>query len=142
MKVYYDRDANVGALRERRVAVIGYGSQGFAQSNNLKDSGVDVTVGLKADSPSRAKAEGAGLKVLPVAQAAAEADVVMILVPDEVASDVYAREVAESMTPGKYLSDSPTRRPSAAGAPGSSRPLSARRPRQTSSASRPCSAAA
>jgi ketol-acid reductoisomerase len=104
MKVYYDRDANVGALRERRVAVIGYGSQGFAQSNNLKDSGVDVTVGLKADSPSWAKAEGAGLKVLPVAQAAAEADIVMMLVPDEQAADVYAREVAESMTPGKYLS--------------------------------------
>jgi ketol-acid reductoisomerase len=104
MKVYYDRDANVGALRERRVAVIGYGSQGFAQSNNLKDSGIDVTVGLKADSPSRAKAEAAGLKVLPVAQAAAEADIVMMLVPDEQAADVYAREVAESMTPGKYLS--------------------------------------
>jgi ketol-acid reductoisomerase len=104
MKVYYDSDANVGALRERRVAVIGYGSQGFAQSNNLKDSGVDVTVGLKADSPSRAKAEAVGLKVLPVAQAAAEADIVMMLVPDEQAADVYAREVAESMTPGKYLS--------------------------------------
>ncbi|MDT5269164.1 MAG: ketol-acid reductoisomerase [Acidobacteriota bacterium] len=104
MKVYYDRDANVGALQERRVAVIGYGSQGFAQSNNLKDSGVDVTVGLKADSPSRAKAEAAGLKVLPVAQAAAEADIVMMLVPDEQAADVYVREVAESMTPGKYLS--------------------------------------
>ena len=104
MKVYYDKDANVGALRERRVAVIGYGSQGFAQSNNLKDSGIDVTVGLKTGSPSWAKAEGAGLKVLPVAQAAAEADIVMMLVPDEVASDVYAREVAESMTPGKYLS--------------------------------------
>ncbi|HEX8502327.1 MAG TPA: ketol-acid reductoisomerase [Pyrinomonadaceae bacterium] len=104
MKVYYDRDANAGALRERRVAVIGYGSQGFAQANNLKDSGVDVTVGLKAGSASRAKAEAAGLKVLPVAEAAAEADLVMMLVPDEVASDVYAREVAESMTPGKYLS--------------------------------------
>ncbi|HEX8149677.1 MAG TPA: ketol-acid reductoisomerase [Pyrinomonadaceae bacterium] len=104
MKVYYDKDADAGALRERRVAVIGYGSQGFAQSNNLKDSGVDVTVGLKAGSPSRAKAEAAGLKVLPVAQAAAEADIVMMLVPDEQAADVYAREVAESMTPGKYLS--------------------------------------
>src|SRR5919202_268540 len=103
MKVYYDKDANLDALRERRVAVIGYGSQGFAQSNNLKDSGCDVTVGLKADSPSCAKAERAGLKVLPVAEAAAESDVVMMLVPDEVAPDVYAREVAESMTPGKYL---------------------------------------
>ncbi|HZT58968.1 MAG TPA: ketol-acid reductoisomerase [Pyrinomonadaceae bacterium] len=103
MKVYYDKDADLGALRQRRIAVIGYGSQGFAQSNNLKDSGCDVTVGLKTDSPSRAKAERAGLKVLPVAEAAAEADVVMMLVPDEVAADVYAREVAESMTPGKYL---------------------------------------
>ena len=64
MKVYYDRDANVGALRERRVAVIGYGSQGFAQSNNLKDSGIDVTVGLKTGSPSWAKAEGARLKLV------------------------------------------------------------------------------
>ena len=201
MKVYYDRDANAGALRERRVAVIGYGSQGFAQSNNLKDSGVDVVVGLKADSPSRAKAEAAGLKVLPVAHAAAEADLVMMLVPDESAADVYAREVAESMTPGKYLSFShgfsihygfikppedvsvlmvapkgpghlvrseyvrgagvpcllavhqdpaatransgwPTPRPSAVGAPGSSRRRFARRPRPTSSASRPCCAAA
>jgi ketol-acid reductoisomerase len=103
MKVYYDCDADLGALRGRRVAVIGYGSQGFAQSNNLKDSGCDVTVGLKSDSPSRAKAERAGLKVLPVAEAAAEADVVMMLVPDEAAPDVYAREVAESMTPGKCL---------------------------------------
>ncbi len=103
MKVYYDKDADLGALRQRRIAVIGYGSQGFAQSNNLKDSGCDVTVGLKTDSPSRATAERAGLKVLPVAEAAAEADVVMMLVPDEVAADVYAREVAESMTPGKYL---------------------------------------
>src|SRR5947209_4150326 len=103
MKVYYDKDADLSALRERRIAVVGYGSQGFAQSNNLTDSGCDVTVGLKPDSPSRAKAERAGLKVLPVAEAAAESDIVMMLVPDEVASDVYAREVAESMTPGKYL---------------------------------------
>ncbi|HEV2863492.1 MAG TPA: ketol-acid reductoisomerase [Pyrinomonadaceae bacterium] len=103
MKVYYDNDANLNALRERRVAVIGYGSQGFAQSNNLKDSGIDVTIGLKADSPSVRKAEAAGLRVLPVERAAAESDVVMMLVPDEQASDVYARHVAESMTPGKYL---------------------------------------
>jgi ketol-acid reductoisomerase len=103
MKVYYDRDANLNALRERRVAVIGYGSQGFAQANNLKDSGCDVVVGLRSDSPSRAKAEDAGLSVLPVERAAAEADLVMMLVPDEQASDVYARHVAESMGPGKYL---------------------------------------
>ena len=103
MNVYYDKDANPNALRGKRIAVIGYGSQGFAQANNLKDSGCKVTVGLRTDSPSRAKAEQAGLRVLPVAEAAAEAEIVMMLVPDELASDVYARDVAESITPGKYL---------------------------------------
>src|SRR5437763_7953194 len=103
MKIYYDKDANAAALREKRIAVIGYGSQGFAQSNNLRESGCNVTVGLRADSPSRAKAERFGLCVRPVAEAAAEADIVMMLVPDELAADVYARDIAESMTPGKYL---------------------------------------
>ena len=103
MNVYYDKDANPNALRNKRIAVIGYGSQGFAQANNLKDSGCNVTVGLRTHSSSRAKAEKAGLRVLPVAEAAAEADIVMMLVPDELASDAYARDVAESITPGKYL---------------------------------------
>src|SRR5215472_2371520 len=103
MKLYYDSDADPNALRAKRIAVIGYGSQGFAQSNNLKESGCDVIVGLRRDSPSVAKAEAAGLRVLSVADAAAEADVVMMLVPDELAPEVYAREVAESMTPGRYL---------------------------------------
>jgi ketol-acid reductoisomerase len=103
MNVYYDKDANPKTLSNTRIAVIGYGSQGFAQSNNLRESGCDVIVGLRSDSPSKAKAESSGLKVLPVAQAAAEADVVMMLVPDELAPDVYAQEIAESMTPGKYL---------------------------------------
>jgi len=103
MQVFYDKDANLNVLREKRIAVIGYGSQGFAQSNNLRESGCSVAVGLRPDSPSRAKAEAAGLKTLPVAQAAAEADIVMMLVPDEQAPDVYARDVAESMLPGKYL---------------------------------------
>ena len=91
MKVFYDRDANLDTLRERQIAVIGYGSQGFAQSNNLRDSGCNVTVGLRPDSSSRAKAEQSGLLVRPVAQAAAEADIVMMLVSDELAADVYAR---------------------------------------------------
>jgi ketol-acid reductoisomerase len=103
MEIYYDKDADLNALREKQIAVIGYGSQGFAQSNNLRESGCNVTVGLRADSPSRAKAEQSGLQVRPVAQAAAEADIVMMLVPDELAPDVYAREIAESMTPGKFL---------------------------------------
>src|SRR5437763_11292395 len=100
MKIYYDKDANAAALREKRIAVIGYGSQGFAQSNNLRDSGCNVTVGLRPESPSLAMAEAAGLQVQPVATAAAEADSVMMLVPDEVAPGAYAREIAESMTPG------------------------------------------
>src|SRR2546428_5326862 len=103
MNIYYDKDANPAALREKKIAVIGYGSQGFAQSNNLRDSGCNVTVGLRPESPSFEKAEAAGLHVQPVATAAAEADIVMMLVPDELAADVYAREIAESMTPGKYL---------------------------------------
>ena len=104
MNIYYDKDANLDLIRQKQIAVIGYGSQGFAQANNLKDAGCNVTVGLRAGSPSREKAEHAGLRVLPVAQAAAEADIVMMLVPDELAPEIYAREVAESITPGKYLS--------------------------------------
>ena len=103
MKVFYDKDAAPAALNTKTIAVIGYGSQGFAQANNLRESGQDVTVGLRPESSSTAKAEEAGLRVLPVAQAAAEADVVMMLVPDELAPDVYSREIAESLTPGKYL---------------------------------------
>src|SRR5450432_2802009 len=103
MEVYYDKDANPSVLHGKKIAVIGYGSQGFAQSNNLRESGCEVTVGLRPGSPSVAKAEAEGLRVLPVPLAAAEADIVMMLVPDELASDVYAQDVAESMTPGKYL---------------------------------------
>jgi ketol-acid reductoisomerase len=103
MNVFYDKDANLKSLQNTRIAVIGYGSQGYAQANNLRDSGCDVTVGLRSDSRSRAKAESSGLKVRPLDQAAAEADIVMMLVPDELAPEVYSREIAESMTPGKYL---------------------------------------
>lgn len=103
MRIFYDKDAQSDVLSNRKIAVIGYGSQGFAQSNNLRESGCDVTVGLRSDSASYNKAQAAGLRVQPVAQAAAEADIVMMLVPDEVAPEVYAREIAESMTPGKYL---------------------------------------
>jgi ketol-acid reductoisomerase len=103
MQIYYDKDADLNLLREKQIAVIGYGSQGFAQANNLNDSGCKVTVGLRKDSSSWKKAESAGLKVLPVAQAAAEADIVIMLVPDELAPEIYAKEIAESITPGKYL---------------------------------------
>jgi ketol-acid reductoisomerase len=103
MNIYYDKDANLDILKQKQIAVIGYGSQGFAQANNLKESGCNVTVGLRQDSPTWEKAESSGLRVQTVAQAAAEADVVMMLVPDELAPDIYARDVAESITPGKYL---------------------------------------
>src|SRR2546428_134811 len=103
MQVYYDRDADRSYLKKKRIAVIGYGSQGHAQANNLKDSDYDVVVGLRPQSPSWAKAEKAGLRVVPVAQAAAEGDIVMMLVPDELAPEVYASEIAPSMKAGKYL---------------------------------------
>ena len=80
--IYYDKDASLDLLKNRKVAVIGYGSQGHAHALNLRDSGVDVRVGLAAGSKSRAKAEGAGLRVVSVAEASKEADVVMILVSD------------------------------------------------------------
>src|ERR1044072_8046714 len=104
MDIYYDKDANLDLIRAKQIAVIGYGSQGFAQANNLKASGCNVPVGLRAGSASWDKAQRAGLKVSPVSQAAAEADIVMMLVPDGLAAEIYAREVAESITPGKYRS--------------------------------------
>ena len=201
-KMYYDSDADLGLLSGRKVAVIGYGSQGHAHALNLKDSGVDVVVGLPAGSRSRAKAQADGLTVKTPAEAAAEADVVMILTPDTGQAKLFRDDIAPGLKPGntlmfahgfnirfgtiqrargrRRLDDraqgprppgarglqggpghagpprrapgrerarrrpwrSPTRRASAAPAPGSSRRPSPRRRRPTSSASRPCSAAA
>ena len=101
--IYYDKDANLDLLKKRKVAVIGYGSQGHAHALNLRDSGVDVRVGLGAGSRSKAKAEGAGLRVVSVAEAAREADVVMVLIPDQTAKKVYDEEIAPHMTKGKAL---------------------------------------
>src|SRR5438552_3902445 len=80
--IYYEKDADPGLVAGRKVAVMGYGSQGHAHALNLRDSGVDVRVGLREGSSSRAKAEAAGLRVLPIDKAAAEADLVMMLLPD------------------------------------------------------------
>jgi ketol-acid reductoisomerase len=101
--VYYEKDADRSLILGRKVAIIGYGSQGHAHALNLKDSGVDVRVGLRAGSSSQAKAEAAGLKVLPVAEAAAEADVIMILLPDTEQKKVYEADIQAHMTPGKAL---------------------------------------
>jgi len=103
MKVYTERDAHLDRLKGKKVAVIGSGSQGHAHALNLHDSGIDVVVGLKRGSGSWKKAEDAGLKVLPTAEAAAWGDVVMILVPDELAGEMYASEIAPGLTKGKYL---------------------------------------
>jgi len=103
MKVYYDKDANAALIKGKKVAVIGYGSQGFAHSNNLKDSGVEVVVGLREGSPSLAKAKKAGLKVMSPPDAAKWADVVMVLIPDELQASVYKTDIAPHMKKGKYL---------------------------------------
>ncbi len=102
MNVYYDEDANVEKIRARKVAVIGYGSQGHAHANNLKESGVDVVVGLREHSPSRAKAEQAGLAVADIKTAAARADVVMMLCPDELMGGIY-KEIEHDLKAGTAL---------------------------------------
>ncbi|XXK29331.1 ketol-acid reductoisomerase [Arenicellales bacterium nBUS_45] len=103
MKVYYDKDADLSIISNKTVAVIGYGSQGHAHANNLRDSGVDVVVGLREDSSSRVKAVNSGLRVDTVSAATASADVVMMLVPDELAGDLYDAEVAPHLKPGAAL---------------------------------------
>jgi ketol-acid reductoisomerase len=102
-KRYYEKDGNLDLFRDKTVAIIGYGSQGHAHALNLRDSGVHVVVGLYPGSKNAAKAEAAGLKVLTVAHAAAEADITMILVPDHIQGDLYEKEIAPQMKAGKTL---------------------------------------
>ncbi|MCX6499386.1 MAG: ketol-acid reductoisomerase, partial [Arthrobacter sp.] len=102
-EMFYDDDADLSIIQGRTVAVIGYGSQGHAHALSLRDSGVDVRVGLKADSKSRAKAEAEGLRVLNVADAVAEADLIMVLTPDQVQRHVYAEEIAPNLQAGDAL---------------------------------------
>ena len=99
----YDKDADLSKLDGKTVAVIGYGSQGHAHALSLKDSGVDVVVGLREDSPSVQKAQSDGLRVLPVADAASEGDIVMILLPDEKQADVFESEIRDGIAPGNLL---------------------------------------
>jgi len=103
MKIYYDKDADLKPLAGKTVAVIGYGSQGHAHANNLRDSGIKVIVGLRQGGGSWKKAEAAGFSVMEPAAAAKAADVVMMLVPDELGAELYQREIAPGMTDGKYL---------------------------------------
>ena len=101
--VYYEKDADSSIIAGRKVAVLGYGSQGHAHALNLKESGVDVRVGLREGSSSRAKAEEAGLRVLDVASATAEADLIMMLLPDTEIGPIYNSEVAPNLSAGDAL---------------------------------------
>ena len=101
LNIYYDKDADLGRLDAKTVAVIGYGSQGHAQ--NLKASGVEVVVGLRKDSASWPKAEAADLRVATPAEAAAESDIIMLTLPDELAAGIYRDEIEPQLQPGNYL---------------------------------------
>ncbi len=103
MKVYYDKDADLSLIKGKKVTIVGYGSQGHAHAQNLKDSGVKVTVGLRRDGSSWSKAKKAGLKVEEIAKAVKDADLVMLLLPDEQIAAVYAEEVHANMKAGAAL---------------------------------------
>ncbi|GBF23111.1 ketol-acid reductoisomerase [Candidatus Gastranaerophilus sp. (ex Termes propinquus)] len=103
LKIYLDKDIDVEKIKSKKVAVIGYGSQGYGQSNNLKDSGVDVAIGVRPGGPSAKKAEAEGLKVMSIADAVKWADVVQVLIPDECQAKVYKEEIEPNLSAGKYL---------------------------------------
>ncbi len=103
MKVFYDKDADLSLIKGKKVTIIGYGSQGHAHALNLKDSGVNVTVGLRKNGASWSKAANAGLAVKEVAEAVKDADVVMMLLPDEQIGDVYSKEVHANIKQGAAL---------------------------------------
>ena len=104
MRVFYDRDADLNIIKSKKVAIVGYGSQGHAHAQNLKDSGVkDIVVALRPGSGSAQKAEGAGLKVMSVADAAKWADVIMMLIPDELQADAYKRDIEPNIRDGAAI---------------------------------------
>ena len=103
MRVYYDKDADLSIIQRMKVVVVGYGSQGHAHANNLRDSGVDVTVALRAGSGSWAKAENAGFTVQPVAEAVQDADLVMLLTPDEHQQRIYTEEIEGNLKEGAAI---------------------------------------
>ncbi len=103
MKIFYDKDADQSLIQKKKVAIIGYGSQGHAHANNLKDSGADVIVGLRKGSASASKAEAAGIAHAPIEEAAAQGDVVMMLAPDEHQAQLYANSVGPALKRGAAL---------------------------------------
>ena len=102
-RIFYQEDCNLSLLEGKKIAIIGYGSQGHAHALNLKDSGCDVIIGLYEGSKSKAKAEAQGLKVYPTAEAAKMADIIMILINDELQADMYKKDVAPNLEPGNML---------------------------------------
>lgn len=103
LNVYYDKDCNIELIKSKKVAVVGFGSQGHAHAENLRDSGVEVIIGLRAGGSSWAKAEAKGFKVLDIAEATKQADVVMILLPDENQADIYKNEIESNLKEGAYI---------------------------------------
>jgi len=103
MNRYYDQDADLSIIQGKKVAVIGYGSQGHAHANNLKDSGVEVVVGLREGSSSAVKAKEAGIRIMSVEEASAWADVVMVLAPDEFQANIYSENIEPSLRQGVTL---------------------------------------
>ena len=100
---YYDADCNFGMLDGKTIAILGFGSQGHAHAMNLKESGANVVVGLRPGSSHTAKAEAAGIKVMDIEEAAEAGDIVMMLVPDELAADIYNKQVAKHLKAGDVL---------------------------------------
>ncbi|MDR1113714.1 MAG: ketol-acid reductoisomerase [Candidatus Margulisbacteria bacterium] len=103
VQTYYDKDADTGILKDKTIAVIGYGSQGHAHALNMKDSGLRVVIGLRPDSAHAAAAREAGFEVLAPADAAKKADLIMMLVPDEFAADIYKKDIEKNLQPGNIL---------------------------------------
>lgn len=103
MRIFYEKDADISRINKKKVAVIGFGSQGHAHALNLRDSGINVVVGLRKGGASWSKAEKAGLRVLDVSEASKEGDIIMVLLPDETQAEVYARDIAPHLKKGKYL---------------------------------------
>ena len=104
MRVYYDRDADINLIKEKNIVIVGYGSQGHAHAMNLRDSGIkNVAIALREDSPTRKKAESAGFKVMTPAESSVWADLIMMLTPDELQSEIYNNEIAKNIRPGTAL---------------------------------------